>query len=136
MAHRMEREHAEASMGELVVKITEDVRTLVRDEIRLAQLELKNKGKQAGLGAGMFGGAGLFAMFGIGALVACAILALGLVMPHWLAALIVGVVLLAIAGVLALIGKSKLSKAMPPTPDEAIGGVKKDIDAVKGGARR
>jgi uncharacterized membrane protein YqjE len=135
MAHRMEREHAEASMGELVVKITEDVRTLVRDEIRLAQLELKHKGKQAGLGAGMFGGAGLFAMFGIGALVACAILALGLVMPHWLAALIVGVVLLAIAGVLALIGKSKLSKAMPPTPDEAIGGVKKDIDAVKGGGR-
>ncbi|HSI92767.1 MAG TPA: phage holin family protein [Jiangellaceae bacterium] len=135
MAHRMEREHAEASMGELVVKITEDVRTLVRDEIRLAQLELKDKGKQAGLGVGMFGGAGLFAMFGIGALVACAILALGLVMPHWLAALIVGVVLLAIAGVLALIGKSKLSKAMPPTPDEAISGVKKDIDAVKGSGR-
>lgn len=135
MAHRMEREHAEASMGELVVKITEDVRTLVRDEIKLAQLELKDKGKQAGLGVGMFGGAGLFAMFGIGALVACAILALGLVMPHWLAALIVGVVLLAIAGVLALIGKSKLSKAMPPTPDEAISGVKKDIDAVKGSGR-
>lgn len=136
MAERFEPGHAEASMGELVVKITEDVRTLVRDEIRLAQLELKNKGKQAGMGAGMFGGAGVVAMFGVGALVACAILALGLVMPHWLSALIVGVVLLAIAGALALMGKSRIQKAMPPMPEEAIGGAKKDIDAVKGGGQR
>lgn len=136
MADRFNRNSAEPSMGELVVKITDDVRTLVRDEIRLAQLELKAKGKQAGLGAGMFGGAGVVAWFGVGALVACAILALGLVLPYWLAALIVGVVLLAIAGVLAFVGRRQLQRAMPPTPDEAIGGVKKDIEAVKGGARR
>jgi uncharacterized membrane protein YqjE len=136
MADRFGRDNEDASLGELVVKITDDVRTLVRDEIRLAQLELKEKGKRAGMGAGMLGGAGVVAWFGVGTLVACAVLALALVMPYWLSALIVGVALLLVAGALAFIGRSQLAKAMPPVPDEAIGGVKKDIEAVKGGGRR
>jgi uncharacterized membrane protein YqjE len=136
MANQFGRDNEDASLGELVVKITDDVRTLVRDEIRLAQLELKEKGKRAGAGAGMLGGAGVVAWFGVGTLVACAVLALALVMPYWLSALIVGVALLLVAGALALIGRNQLAKAMPPMPDEAISGVKKDIEAVKGGGRR
>jgi len=79
----------------------------------------------------LFGGAGLVALFGAGALVACAILALALIMDAWLAALIVGVVLLAVAGILALVGRSQVQRAAPPLPTEAVEGIKQDIQTVK-----
>ena len=86
----------ERSTGELVKAMSEQVSTLVRDELRLAQLEMIQKGKQAGIGVGMFGGSGLVALYGVGALIACAILGISRVLAPWLSALIVGVALLAV----------------------------------------
>jgi uncharacterized protein YneF (UPF0154 family) len=83
------------------------------------------------MGAGLFGGAGVIALFGVGALVACAILALDLVLSVWLAALIVGVALLVDAGIAALLGKKQVSKALPAKPAETIDNVKADLAAVK-----
>ena len=122
----------DASLGTLVHDLTQQVSTLVRDEMRLAQAEMAEKGKKAGIGIGMFGGAGLVALYGLGALVATAILALALALPGWLAALIVAVVLFAIAGVLALIGKSNVGKATPAKPEEAIAGLQEDVATAKG----
>ncbi|GAA1504863.1 phage holin family protein [Sphaerisporangium rubeum] len=128
--------YSSLSTGELVKQMSEDVSRLVRDEIRLAALELSRKGKRAGLGAGMFGGAGVLALYGGGALIAAVILALALVVPGWLAALIVGAVLLLLAGVLGLGGKRQVSKATPPLPTQTIESIKADLDAVKQGAHR
>jgi len=127
---------ADASIAQLVTQLTDQVSTLVRDELKLAQLELTQKGKKAGIGAGMFGGAGVVALYGVGALGTAAIAALALVLPVWASALIVAVVLFAVAGVLALIGKKEIQQATPPVPAEAVGGVKRDIDTVKERAHR
>ena len=127
---------ANASTGELVGRLTEQVSALVRSEARLAQAEVTQKAKRLGIGAGLFGGAGLFAFFGLATLITTAILALALVLPAWLAALIVTVVLFAAAGVLALIGKKDVEKGSPPLPTEAIAGVQADIATVKEGMGR
>jgi uncharacterized membrane protein YqjE len=126
----------EQSAGELVKQMAEQVSTLVRDELKLAQVEMTRKGKQAGLGAGMLGGGGLIALYGVGCLIACAIIGLSHVVQPWLAALIVGVALLAIAGVAALMGKGRIQRATPPVPTEAAGSVKTDVEAIKERARR
>jgi membrane protein len=137
MSERVTRDvPQEPGVGELVGQLTEQVSTLVRDEIALAQVELKAKGKAAGIGAGLFGGAGLVAAYGVGVLIAAAVLGLATVVDAWLAALIVGVVVLAAAGVLALVGKKQVSQATPPLPTESIEGVKRDVEALKGGHRR
>ncbi len=120
------------TLGALVHDMTEQMSTLVRDEMRLAQAEMTQKGKAAGLGVGLFGGAGVVALYGIGTLIATVVLLLSLAMSPWLAALIVTVVLFAIAGVLALQGKNSVSKATPVQPEQAIEGVKEDIATVKG----
>ena len=125
-----------ASTGELIARVSDQISSLVRDELRLAQAELSAKGKKAGLGVGLFGGAGVLAWFGVGALVAAAILGLSHAVTGWLAALIVAVVLFAVAGVLALTGKKEVSVATPPIPTEAVAGVKTDIQTVKEGAHR
>ena len=123
---------ADPTLGALVNQLTTEVPELIRSEIRLAQAELAQKGKRAGIGIGMFSGAGLLAFFGLGTLVATAVLALSLVLDGWLAALIVAVVLFAIAGVLALLGKNQVQQATPVVPERAVGGVKEDIATVKG----
>jgi uncharacterized membrane protein YqjE len=125
----------ERSVGELVQQLSQQTSTLIRQEMRLAQAELQEKGKRAGLGAGMFGGAGLVALYGVGALIAAAILVLGTALEPWLAAVIVGVVLLLVAGVLTLIGKSKVKQATPAKPEQALESVQRDIDEVKARAR-
>lgn len=125
-----------ASAGELVSRLSQQLTTLVRDEMRLAQAELTAKGKKAGLGAGLFGGAGVVALFGVGALVAAAIIALSLAVTAWLAAVIVAVVLFIVAGVLALVGKKEVSAATPALPKEAIAGLKTDVATVKESAHR
>jgi MFS family permease len=125
-----------ASIADLVSRASEQLSTLVRDEIRLAQAELKQKGRRAGLGAGLFGGAGLIAWFGIGALVAAAILGLANAVAPWLAAVIVGVVLLLIAGVAALLGKKEISQATPAVPEQAVSSIRQDVNVVKGSVRR
>src|SRR3954454_15858778 len=125
------QEAADQPVGELVQQLSNQTATLVRKEIRLAQLELQEKGKHAGLGAGMFGGSGLVALYGLGALIAAAILGLSTAVAGWLAALIVAVVLFAVAGVLALSGKKQVEQATPPAPEQAIDSVQTDIDEVK-----
>jgi hypothetical protein len=126
----------ERSTGELVKQLSEQVSALVREEVKLAQLEMTRKGKQAGVGAGMLGGGGLIALYGLGCLIACAVLAINEVLAAWLAALIVGVVLLAVAGVAALAGKSRLQKAVPPVPAATVDSVKADVEQIKERARR
>ncbi len=122
--------------GELVKDLSEQISRLVRDELRLAQLEMTRKGKQAGLGVGMFAGGGVFAWFGLGCLIACAIIAIAGVVAAWLAALIVGVVLLLLAAIAAMIGKGRLRNATPPVPGETIGSVKADVEELKERAHR
>lgn len=117
--------------GELVKDLSEQISHLVRDELRLAQLEMTRKGKQAGLGIGLFAGSGGIAVYGIGCLIACAVIAIATVLAAWLAALIVGVALLLVAGIAALAGKGRLGKATPPVPEETIGSVKADVDEIK-----
>src|SRR5580692_10471192 len=126
----------EHSVGELVKQMTEQVATLVRDELKLAQVEMTRKGKQAGLGAGLLGGGGLIALYGVGCLIACAIIGLSHVVQPWLAALIVGAALLAIAGGAALTGKSRIQQATPPVPTEAVDSLKADVEEIKERARR
>lgn len=120
------------TLGALVHQLTQQVPELIRSEMRLAQAEVAQKGKRAGVGIGMFSVAGLLAFFAFGSLVATAILALSLVVDAWLAALIVALVLLAGAAVAGLVGKNKVVEAGPPAPERAIQGLKEDIATVKG----
>ena len=127
---------ANASTGELIGQLTEQLSTLVRNEARLAQAEVTQKAKKLGVGAGLFGGAGLMGFFGLAVLISAAVLALAEVLPAWLAALIVAVVLFAVAGVLALVGKKDVAQASPPIPTQAIAGVQADVATVKQGLSR
>jgi membrane protein len=123
-------------IGELITKATEQISRLVREEMQLARLEMQEKVKHAGIGVGMFGAAGIVALFGVGALVATAILALATAMAAWLAALVVGAVLLALAGVVALAGKKQVAEGTPPVPEQTIESVHEDIDEIKARAQR
>jgi uncharacterized membrane protein YqjE len=127
-----ERQTSDQTLGALVHQLTQQVPELIRSEMRLAQAEVAQKGKRAGVGIGMFSVAGLLAFFAFGSLVATAILALTLVVDAWLAALIVALVLLAVAAVAGLIGRNKVAEAGPPAPERAIQGLKDDIATVKG----
>jgi uncharacterized membrane protein YqjE len=120
----------ERPVGELLKQLAKETTTLVRQEIDLAKAEVSEKGKQAGVGAGMFGAAGIFALLALGALTAAAIFALDHVVASWLAAVIVALVEGAIAGVLALSGKSKVQEATPPAP-QTVETVKEDIEWAK-----
>jgi uncharacterized membrane protein YqjE len=119
------------SVGELVQQLSQQTAALVRQEMRLATAELQQKGKKAGIGAGMFGGAGVVALYGVGALIAAAILGIATFLEPWIAAVIVGVVLLAVAGILALTGKKQVEQAGPPVPEQAMESAKRDVDEVK-----
>jgi Putative Actinobacterial Holin-X, holin superfamily III len=121
----------EASAAELVKQLSEQTSRLARQEVELAKAELAVKGKRAGMGAGMFGGAGVFGLYAVGALTATIILALATFLPGWVAALIVTVIYGAIAGVLALRGKSKVKEATPPVPEQAVDTTKEDVRWVK-----
>ncbi len=118
---------ADRPVAELLREFSEQTTTLVRQELELAKLELTEKGKRAGIGAGMFGGAGVVGLYAVGALTAALIIALATAMTAWLAALIVGVLYAAIAGILALTGKSKVQQAVPPLPEQATESVKEDV---------
>src|SRR5215211_5949057 len=124
-------DRSDRSVGELVGQLSEQASTLARQELRLAQLEMQEKGKRVGIGAGMFGGAGLVALYGAGALIVAAILAIATAVEPWLAAVIVGVVLLAVAGLLGLLGKKQVEQAAPPKPEQALESVHDDVDHVK-----
>jgi hypothetical protein len=119
------------SIAELLGQLSEQTAALVRQELDLARAELTTKGKQAGIGAGMFGGAGLFGLYALGALTACLILALATAMDGWLAALIVAAVYGAIAGVLALTGKNRVKQGVPPVPEQTVETVRDDVDVTR-----
>ena len=121
----------ERGTGELLKQLSDHTTTLVRQEIELAKAELGEKGKKAGLGAGMFGGAGLFAVFAFAALTTCIIVALDSAMPLWLAALIPAVIYAAVAGALALQGRTKVQQAAPPVPKQASESVKENVQWAK-----
>jgi uncharacterized membrane protein YqjE len=121
----------ERSLPELLKQLSEETTRLVRQELELAKAELAEKGKQAGIGAGLFGGAAVVGLLGAGALTACFILALNAVMPAWLAALLVAVVYGAVAAVLALRGRAKVKQAVPPVPEQTIETVKEDVQWAK-----
>jgi uncharacterized membrane protein YqjE len=124
------------STAELIKQLSEQVSVLVRDELKLAQLEMTRKGKQAGLGVGLLGGGGVVALYGVGCLLACVIIAISAVVAAWLAALIVGAALLAVAAVAALAGKGRLQKAAPLVPEEAVGSIQADVEEIKERTRR
>jgi hypothetical protein len=126
----------EHSTGELVKMMTEQVSVLIRDELKLAQLEMTSKGKQAALGAGMYGTSGVVALYGVGCLLACAIIAISGVVAAWLAALIIGVALLVVAGLAALLGRQRMRKASPPVPAQAVADVKADVEEIRERAHR
>jgi hypothetical protein len=117
--------------AELMRELADQTTSLVRKEIELAKLEFAEKGKKAGMGAGMFGAAGLLGVGAFATLTTCLILALNTVVSGWLAALIVTVVYAAIAGVLALRGKKQVKQAGPPVPERAVESTKEDLEWVK-----
>ncbi len=131
-----EQELAERPIGELVKQLSEQTSSLARKEIELAKAELALKAKRAGIGAGMFGGAGLLGLFALGALTAAMILGLSEALGGWLAALIVAAAYAAVAGILALTGKSKVQQATPPVPQETVESVKEDVEWAKMSAKR
>jgi MFS family permease len=122
---------SQASIAELAKQLSDQTSRLARQEIELAKTELAVKGKRAGIGVGMFGGAGASGFYAVGALVAAAILGLATAVDAWLAALIVAAVLGAVAGLLALQGKSKVQQATPPVPEQATESVKEDVQWAK-----
>ena len=118
-------------LPELMKTLADQTTTLVRQEIDLAKAEFSEKGKKAGQGAGMFGGAGVVGFLALAALTAAAILGLATALPDWLAALIVGLVYAATAGILALQGKNKVQEAGPPVPEQTVETVKEDVEWAK-----
>jgi uncharacterized membrane protein YqjE len=126
----------EVPTGELVKQLSEQVSQLVRDELKLATLEMTGKAKTAARGAGLFGGSSVMALYGTGCLLAAAIIALAGVTRPWLAALIVGVALFAVAGIAALAGRGQIKKAVPPVPSRATDSVKADVEQIKESAHR
>lgn len=124
------------STAQLIEQLSTQVSTLVRDEMALATAELKRKGARAGVGIGVSSVGGLLALYGLGTLIAAAVLGLAMVLDAWLAALIVGVVLLVVAGVLAATGVGQVRGAGPPMPEEAVRSTTQDVETVKKSVRR
>lgn len=132
--HRTEENHS--TVAELTKQASAQLSDVVRSEMRLAQAEMKEKGKRAGFGGGMFGVAGVMGLLALWALVFAAIAGIAVALPVWAASLIVAGGLLLVAGVLALAGKHELGSAGPPKPEQTIHSVKADVDAIREGAHR
>lgn len=123
------------STADLLKDLSNELTTLIHQEVALAKTELAEKGKKLGAGAGMFGGAAVFGLLGAGALVAAAIAGIATALSVWLSALIVGGALVLVAGVLSLTGRSEVSRGTPPIPEEAIQSSKEDVEWLKTQAR-
>ena len=118
-------------LGELVRELSEELSTLVQQEMQLARAEMTQKARRAGLGLGELSGAGLAALFALGCLTACVIAAIALATPVWLAALIVAVVYGTAAAILALVGRRQLAASMPPAPEQTVDTIKEDVQWAK-----
>ena len=121
----------ERSLGELFGKLSNETSTLIRQEMALARAELTEKGKEAGKGAGLFGGAGAVGLLGAGAITAGIILLLDLAIAAWLAAIIVGLIYVAVAAFLGLKGRDRIQAATPPVPEQTVDTVKEDVEWAK-----
>jgi uncharacterized membrane protein YqjE len=121
----------EQRMGELFKQLSNDMSSLVRQELRLAQAEMTEKGKKAGISAGLFGGAGIVVLLALGTFTACVVALLATAMDTWVAALIVTVVYGALAAGLALTGKQRVREATPPVPEQTVETVKEDVQWAK-----
>jgi multisubunit Na+/H+ antiporter MnhG subunit len=121
----------EQSTGDLVKQLSDQVSLLVRAELKMARLEMTSKGKQAGVGVGMFSASGLCALYAIACLLAAAIIAISGEIRPWLAALIVGLALLAASAVAALVGKGRMKRATPPVPEQTVDSAKADVEEVR-----
>jgi hypothetical protein len=124
------------SVSDLVQRASRQTSELIRQEIRLAQVELKDKGQKIGMGAGLVGAGTLVAFYGGATLVGAAVLGLATALEPWLAALIVSATLVVIGGLLALVGRRKAVEAFPPTPEEAMASVHDDLQHIKEQTRR
>ncbi|MGE0220832.1 phage holin family protein [Mycolicibacterium sp.] len=120
----------EPSVGELLSRLSDQTSRLIRDEMRLAQKELQESAKHAGVGAGLIGAAGLLAVLGLATLIAAAVAALSLVLPVWAAAVIVAAALFVAAGIAALVSRKQVQQVPPPAA-VSVDSVKRDIDEVK-----
>jgi uncharacterized membrane protein YqjE len=123
------------STGELVRQLSEQTTTLVRKEIELAKAELGEKGRVAGQGAGMFGGAAVAGLLALGTLTAMFLALLDKAMDLWVAALMVTVVYGAIAAILAVSGRDRVKRAAPPAPEQTVETVKEDVQWAKSQAK-
>jgi len=121
----------DSSLADLARQLSNQTTELVHHEVELAKAELRVKGKRAGVGAGMFGGAGALGLYALGALTAAIIAGIAEVLPVWASALIVAALYGAIAGILALRGKKKVQQATPPLPEETVQSVKEDVRYTK-----
>ena len=121
----------ERPIGELFGKLSAETSTLIRQEMALARAELTEKGKEAGKGAGLFGGAGAVGLLGAGAITAGVILLLDLAIAAWLAAIIVGAIYVAVAAFLGLKGRDRIQAATPPIPEQTVDTVKEDVEWAK-----
>ena len=119
------------SIGDLFGKLSAETSTLIRQEMELARAELTEKGKQAGKGAGLFGGAATVALLGAGAFTAGLVMLLGLLIPDWLAAIVVGLFFVGIAALLGLKGRDEVQAATPPVPEQTVETVKEDVQWAK-----
>ena len=128
----MSEKTAEPTLGALVHDLSQQIPELIRSEMRLAQAEVTEKGKRAGVGVGMFSAAGLLAFFALGTLVATAVIGLSYAVPDWVAGLVVAAVLLVAAGLVALAGRNKVAEAAPAKPEMALEGLKEDVATLKG----
>jgi len=134
--HTESTDIADASVGALAARLSEQISHLVRDELALAELEMKQKAKRLGLGVGMFGASGMLALFGGLCAVAAAVLGVANVLSAWLSALVVGAGLFLLAGMLALAGRIGVKKATPPLPTDAVRSSKKDVALVREAVKR
>ena len=121
------------SIGELVSTLSEKMSTLIRSEIALAKAEMAVKAKNAGIGLGLFAGAGVLAFWGTGLLIATIVLGIAEGLPAWLAALIVTLLVFGVAALLGILGKKALDRGTPPVPEKAQASIKADVDALKQG---
>jgi len=126
-----QEELRERPVGELLKELANETTTLVRKELELAKAEMREKGRKAGPGIGMWGAAGVVALGSFGALTAFFVLALDGAMPNWVAALIVAAVYAAIAGVLYMQGKERVDEAGSPVPEQTVETLKEDVQWAK-----
>jgi uncharacterized membrane protein YqjE len=131
-----QKDPAGASVGELIEQLSAQISALVRDEMALATAELKRKGAQAGIGVGIGGVGAVLALLGLGVLSAAAVLGLATVLPAWLAAVIIGVILLVVAGIVSALGITQVRHSAPPVPEQAVQNTKRDIQTLKESVHR